>query len=110
VKNGQAVNKAWTDFVVSTANTSGSTADFGSFVKYYNALVKQTGVKALSPDQMIKHLRDKIAAVASGVPAIPAAGAGPALTGGQLIEPAAGPGRTMTPEQLAAAQAQLTGR
>lgn len=66
VKNGAAVQQAWSDFSTSAANTQGFNASFGSFVKYYNALIKQMNVKYLSPDQMIKHLKDKIAAAAAG--------------------------------------------
>lgn len=66
VKNGAAVQQAWSDFSTSAANTQGFNASFGSFVKYYNALIKQMNVKYLSPDQMIKHLKDKIAGAGAG--------------------------------------------
>ena len=88
VKNGAAVQQAWSDFSTSAANTQGFNASFGSFVKYYNALIKQMNVKYLSPDQMIKHLKDKVAAAAAGAGLAPVTiapdTAVPSLGGGRL--------------------------
>jgi hypothetical protein len=61
VRNGAAVQQAWSDFAISTANTQGYSGGFGSFVKYYNALIKQMNVKFISPEKMVEQLRKLIA-------------------------------------------------
>jgi len=61
VRDGGRLNAAWTDFVTSPANKQGYNASFGSFVKFYNASIKQQGVKAISPENMRAQLRKLIA-------------------------------------------------
>ena len=102
VKNGAAVQQAWSDFSTSAANTQGFNASFGSFVKYYNALIKQMNVKYLSPEQMIKHLKDKVAAAAAG------AGLAPVTIAPDASVPNLGGGSLQGLDQNAAALADMT--
>jgi hypothetical protein len=81
VKGGAAVSKAWGEWVKnSNANVGGLyNASFGSFASYYNTMVKQKGVKYLSPDQITKMLNDDVA------------NAGKAATGLSPVTPAPAP-------------------
>ena len=84
VKNGAAVQQAWSDFTTSLANTQGYNAGFGSFVKFYNALVKQQGGKAILPDKMIEQLRNLIANAGPAPVTIPPDTSVPNLGGGVI--------------------------
>ena len=97
VKNGTAVNSAWTDFTTSPANLQGYNASFGSFVKFYNALIKKQGVKFISPDSIIQQLR-KLIADAGLTPVTPATTTPDVnLGGGALIQPGAVPSPLSAP-------------
>jgi hypothetical protein len=98
VKNGAAVQGAWTEYITKVT-PQGFNASFGSFVKYYNALIKQMNVKYLSPDQMIKHLKDKVAAAAA------TAGLTPVTIAPDTSVPSLGGGALQGVEANAAAQA-----
>jgi len=96
VKDGGRLNTAWTDFVTSPAN-KGYNASFGSFVKFYNASIKQQGVKAISPENMRAQLR-KLIADAGLTPVTPATTTPDVnLGGGALIQPGAVPSPLSTP-------------
>lgn len=97
VKNGAAVNSAWTDFTTSQANTQSYNASFGSFVKFYNASIKKQGVKAISPDSIIQQLRQLIAA--AGLTPVTPITTTPdvSLGGGALIPPGAVPSPLSVP-------------
>ena len=96
VKDGGRLNTAWTDFVTSPANKQGYNASFGSFVKFYNASIKQQGVKAISPENMRAQLR-KLIADAGLTPVTPATPADVNLGGGALQPTSAPPSPLSVP-------------
>jgi hypothetical protein len=92
VKNGAAVSKAWSEWVKNPNANIGNLYDasFGSFVSYYNIMVKQKNVKYLSPDQIVKILNDDAANSGKPVPGLSPVTPAPnppfqGLGGGRLV-------------------------